>query len=45
LVTSIRKLRLYSRGEMLDLTLRAVMSPRKTLTNRARCIYWYDGRR
>ncbi len=45
LVTSFRKMRLYSRGEMLSLTLRAVFSPRKTLTNRARCTYWYDGRR
>ena len=45
LVTSIRKLRLYSRGEMLGLTCKAVLSPRKTLTSRARCIYWYDGRR
>jgi glycosyltransferase involved in cell wall biosynthesis len=45
LVTSLRKLRLYSPGEILDMTLRAVFRPKKTLTNRAGCAYWYDGRR
>jgi glycosyltransferase involved in cell wall biosynthesis len=45
LVTSVRKLRLYSPGEMLGLTFRAVLRPKKTLTNRAACTYWYDGRR
>ena len=45
LVTSIRKLRLYSLGEMLGLTCMAALRPRKTLTSRARCTYWYDGRR
>lgn len=45
LVTSARKIRLYPFGEMLLLTLRAVFSPKKTLTNRAACSFWYDGRR
>jgi len=45
LVTSSRKMRLYSLGEVLRLTFRAIFSPKKTLTNRAACNYWYDGRR
>jgi glycosyltransferase involved in cell wall biosynthesis len=45
LVTSARKMRLYSIGEMLVLISGAVFRPGKTLTNRARCTYWYDGRR
>jgi glycosyltransferase involved in cell wall biosynthesis len=45
LATSFRKMRLYSHGEMLGLTLRAVFHPKKTLTSRAECTYWYDGRR
>ena len=45
LVTSSRKLHLYSGREMLSMTIRAVFTPRKTLTNRARCDFWYDGRR
>jgi glycosyltransferase involved in cell wall biosynthesis len=45
MITSTRKLRLYSYREMLVLTFRAVFSLRKTVTNRAHCTYWYDGRR
>jgi glycosyltransferase involved in cell wall biosynthesis len=45
LLTSSRKIRLYTFREMLGMTLRAVFTPRKTLTSRARCNYWYDGRR
>jgi glycosyltransferase involved in cell wall biosynthesis len=45
LVTSNRKLRLYSRIEILVFTIKILWSPRKTVTSRARCPYWYDGRR
>ncbi|HTY87428.1 MAG TPA: glycosyltransferase [Candidatus Acidoferrum sp.] len=44
LVTSARKLRLYSWREYLRLVLRAGLS-RRTLTDRDACYMWYDGRR
>ena len=44
LVTSARKLRLYSFGEYFRLVARAAVN-RHTLTNRKACHIWYDGRR
>ena len=44
LVTSARKVRLYSLGEYLRLILRAGLN-RRTLTDREACYLWYDGRR
>jgi glycosyltransferase involved in cell wall biosynthesis len=44
LVTSARKLRLYSLMEHLRLLFRVALSP-KTLTRRENCYLWYDGRR
>jgi glycosyltransferase involved in cell wall biosynthesis len=45
LLTSARKIRLYSRRELLDFLRRAIFSPRRTVTNRDACSPWYDGRR
>jgi glycosyltransferase involved in cell wall biosynthesis len=45
LLTSARKMRLYSRGEWLAFTRKAVFNPRKTITSREACTPWYDGRR
>ncbi len=45
LLTSGRKIRLYSARETLVFFLRSMIRPRKTLTDRDRCILWYDGRR
>ena len=45
LVTSARKLRLYSQWEHLRLMGRALLRPRATLKSRAECHIWYDGRR
>lgn len=44
LVTSARKLRLYSLREYLRLVVRAGIN-RRTLTDREACHMWYDGRR
>jgi len=44
LVTSARKLRLYSWREYLRLVFRAGLN-RRTLTDREACYMWYDGRR
>ena len=44
LVTSARKLRLYSFREYLRLVLRAGLD-RRTLASREACYLWYDGRR
>ena len=44
LVTSARKLRLYSLREYLQLVLRAGFN-RRTLADRQACYMWYDGRR
>jgi glycosyltransferase involved in cell wall biosynthesis len=44
LVTSARKLRLYSFREYFRLLLRAGFN-RRTLTDRQACYMWYDGRR
>ncbi len=45
LVTSARKVRLYSLRELLWFFLRAAFNQKGTLTNRASCHPWYDGRR
>jgi glycosyltransferase involved in cell wall biosynthesis len=44
LVSSARKLRLYSLGEYLKLVARAAVN-RRTLADRKACYMWYDGRR
>lgn len=45
LVTSARKVRLYSLRELAWFFLRAAFNQKSTLTNRASCHPWYDGRR
>jgi glycosyltransferase involved in cell wall biosynthesis len=45
LVTSARKVRLYSRGDMARFIIKAVLHPRQTVTSREECGPWYDGRR
>lgn len=45
LLTSARKMRLYSRIEFARFLRKAIFSPRATITNRDACAPWYDGRR
>jgi len=45
LLTSARKLSLYSKREYLRFFTRAIFHPRKTTTSREACQPWYDGRR
>lgn len=45
LLTSGRKIKLYTARETLGFFLRTVFRPRKMLTNRDACLLWYDGRR
>lgn len=45
LVTSGRKMQLYSTGEYLKFTLKAVFRPSRTLGSAEECHIWYDGRR
>lgn len=45
LVTSARKVHLYTVGEHLRLLARVCVRPVKTLTDRNACYLWYDGRR
>ncbi len=45
LLTSDRKLHLYTPFEILRLLLRTVFRPWKTLTDKESCGLWYDGRR
>lgn len=45
LLTSARKLSLYSRQEYLRFLTRAIFQPRKTTRDREACKPWYDGRR
>jgi len=45
LLTSARKVRLYSLGEMARFFKNAVLRPRQTMTHREACGPWYDGRR
>ena len=45
LVTSARKLKLYTPKEIRRLFLGAIFRPKATLTNKEACHLWYDGRR
>ena len=45
LLTSDRKMRLYTAREIAAFMLRATLAPRRTLGNPSRCFAWYDGRR
>lgn len=45
LLTSGRKARLYSRGEMLRAFWQALRHPRRFIRDRRLCYLWYDGRR
>jgi glycosyltransferase involved in cell wall biosynthesis len=45
LVTSARKMKLYSKREHFRFLLRAVFNQRRTLTSREEAHLWYDGRR
>ncbi|MCL5096566.1 MAG: glycosyltransferase [Candidatus Omnitrophica bacterium] len=45
LLTSARKLHLYSRGEYFNLVARTVLERGNNLKNRSNCQPWYDGRR
>lgn len=45
LLTSARKLSLYTRREYLRFCARAIFRPRKTVRSREDCQPWYDGRR
>jgi glycosyltransferase involved in cell wall biosynthesis len=45
LVTSARKMHLYTPGEHFRFLIKAVLSHKRTLTNRDECHTWYDGRR
>ena len=45
LVTSARKLRLYTPWEHLRFVVKTVLSHKRILTNRDECKTWYDGRR
>jgi hypothetical protein len=45
LITSARKLRLYSSSEIAKQFFKVAFSPRKALKNRNKLPIWYDGRR
>ena len=45
LITSARKLHLYTLREHLGFMTRAVLMPGRTLRTREQCFTWYDGRR
>jgi glycosyltransferase involved in cell wall biosynthesis len=45
LVTSARKMTLYSKSEHFRFFFRTLWNPRKMLGNRESCHVWYDGRR
>lgn len=45
LLTSARKMRLYSHREHLHFLARTVMGGGRTLKSREECLIWYDGRR
>jgi glycosyltransferase involved in cell wall biosynthesis len=45
LLTSARKLRLYSRGDLARFLTKVIFSHRATVTSREACSPWYDGRR
>jgi glycosyltransferase involved in cell wall biosynthesis len=43
--TSLRKLELYSPAELLGMSVRGLLQPRKVLRDRRLLDHWYDGRR
>jgi len=45
LVTSVRKMRLYSTREHLCFLFKAIFNPRRALRSREQAHLWYDGRR
>jgi glycosyltransferase involved in cell wall biosynthesis len=45
ILTSARKIHLYTRGEYLRFFLKVLLRPRQTLRLREACLTWYDGRR
>jgi len=45
LVTSARKMHLYTLREHLGFMTRAILMPGRTLRTREQCFVWYDGRR
>jgi len=45
LLTSDRKVKLYSSRELVTFLLRAILLPRRTMRSKAACYAWYDGRR
>jgi glycosyltransferase involved in cell wall biosynthesis len=45
LLTSDRKVHLYSSREMLGFMLRAALRPKRVMRDKAACYAWYDGRR
>jgi hypothetical protein len=45
LVTSDRKVHLYSWHEMIGFLVRTTLAPRRTLRSQEQCFAWYDGRR
>jgi len=45
LLTSARKLHLYSRGEYVRFLLRTLLTFKRNLRRRDECHPWYDGRR
>jgi glycosyltransferase involved in cell wall biosynthesis len=45
LLTSDRKVRLYSTRELLGFMLRAGLHPKRVMKDKAACYAWYDGRR
>lgn len=45
LLTSDRKVRLYSARELLGFMFRAALRPKRIMRDKAACYAWYDGRR
>jgi glycosyltransferase involved in cell wall biosynthesis len=45
MLTSARKIRLYSLLELTQFFTKAIFKPRSTITSREACSPWYDGRR
>jgi glycosyltransferase involved in cell wall biosynthesis len=45
MTTSARKVKLYSHRDMAGFFKNAILRPRATVTSRAACAPWYDGRR
>jgi hypothetical protein len=45
LATSARKMKLSSPRDMVSFLKKLILHPRRTLTNREACAYWYNGRR